>query len=60
MTELGMGEWGEPDLQALMAAIGYLRSHNRDMTANDLASLLVRLGGPNMDAPLSARHEGIV
>lgn len=55
----------ETDLQALMAAISSLRSIGRVMTANDLADLLVRFGGPDMRTSsgtlmiLAQRHEGL-
>lgn len=43
--------YGEADLQALMAAISYLEARGREMTARDLAALLVKLGGPDMRHP---------
>jgi len=45
--------WSEDNLQALMSAISFLRAHGRDLTADDLADLLLTLGGPNMGASRS-------
>lgn len=41
----------ERDIQAVILAVSYLRSASRDYTAQDLAELLVKLGGPAMNDP---------
>lgn len=50
----------ETHTQALIYAIEFLESKGRFMTARDLADLLRRMGGPNLDHDwLQARHEGL-